>query len=59
MNLKLVSVLAVIVSSAALLLLYAGKIDHRSEIFLAVENLEIEEAFIQYIAKYGKEYASK
>jgi len=60
MNLKFASVLAAIASSAVLLLLFAGKIELKSGVFLTgVENKEIEEAFIQYIARYGKTYASK
>ena len=60
MNLKFASILAAIASSAVLLLLFAGNIELKSGVFLTgVENKEIEEAFIQYIARYGKTYASK
>jgi len=60
MNLKFASVLAAIASSAVLLLLFAGKIELSNWIFLTgAENKEIELAFIQYIARYGKTYASK
>ena len=60
MNFKLSSILAAIASSAVLLLLFAGKIELSNGIFLTgAENKEIELAFIQYIARYGKTYASK
>lgn len=45
MNLKYASVLATIAISVALFLLFQGKIEHSSGIFLA-ENKDIEEAFI-------------
>jgi len=57
MKLKIAYILAAIASATALLLLFTGK-EWKEGIFLT-ENKEIEEAFVQYIAKYGKTYASK
>jgi hypothetical protein len=59
MKFKVVSILLALASIAALLVMFTGKLDNTSGTFLAAENKEIEEAFIQYIAKYGKTYASK
>lgn len=57
MKLKFASLLAAIASATALLLLFTGK--HYNGGISMMENKEIEEAFVQYIAKYGKTYASK
>jgi Cathepsin propeptide inhibitor domain (I29) len=57
MALKVATILAAIASTAVLMLLFSGNQHQRGMSLL--ENKEIEEAFIQYIARYGKSYASK
>jgi hypothetical protein len=57
MKTKIALVLAAIAGASALLLLFAVKQYHESTLLMG--NKEIEEAFVQYIAKYGKSYASK
>lgn len=58
MKLKIASFLAAIAGATALLVLFAGKQTYNGGISL-MENKEVEEAFVQYIARYGKAYASK
>ena len=57
MKLKLATILAAVASATALLIFYTENQNQRG-IFLA-ENKDIEAAFIQFIAKFGKSYASK
>jgi hypothetical protein len=45
MNFKVASVLLAVASGVALLVIFCGKLDYNSGIFLT-ENIEIEEAFI-------------
>lgn len=57
MKLKSASILAAALSVTAVLFLWSAE-QNQSAISL-MENKEIEEAFVQYIAKYGKTYATK
>jgi C1A family cysteine protease len=57
MKLKISAILASIASTTILLLLFTGN-QYQRGMSLA-ENKEIEETFIQYIARYGKSYAFK